>query len=161
MSDRSPFQLYVYAVHEDEQDAVLRVIADEELGLDWGDTEEPEPKSLVLGSCYGAHEMPLGSSHRLAEALQAQAPTAVFKLWQDPHWNGADGHLIAHVPGVGTYETDCTADGAPHVGVAGLAKQLSGVPAGTSVQDWLAGAGDQVLGVTVFAALEPYEKSCR
>ncbi|MHC3392422.1 hypothetical protein ACLQ2E_23590 [Streptomyces lavendulocolor] len=161
MSDRSSLQLYVYAVHEDEQDAVLRTIADEQLGLDWGDTEEPGPASLVLGSCYGAHEMPLGSSDRLAATLQEQAPTAVFKLWQDPHWSGADGHLVAHVPAVGTYETGCTAEGVPHASVAGLIKQLSAVPAGTSAQDWLAGAGDQVLGVSVFAALEPYEKSNR
>ncbi|MFI6112754.1 hypothetical protein [Kitasatospora sp. NPDC051164] len=161
MSDRSPLQLYVYAVHEDEELAVLRAISDEDLNLDWGNTEEPEPARLVLGACYGIHKTPLGSSDDLATALQEQAPTVVFKLWQDPHWSGADGHLVAHVPGVGTYETGCTAEGVPHAGVAGLAKQLSAVPAGTSVQDWLAGAGDQVLGVTVLAALEPYEKSRR
>ncbi|WP_327378707.1 hypothetical protein OG393_32855 (plasmid) [Streptomyces sp. NBC_01216] len=161
MSDRSPMQLFVYAVHEDEEAAVLRAISDEALGLEWGDTEEPEPARLVLGACYGIHETPLGSSDDLATALQEQAPTAVFKLWQDPHWSGADGHLVAHVPGVGTYETGCTAEGAPHTDVADLIKQLSAVPAGTTVQDWLAGAGDQVLGVTVLAALEPYEKSRR
>ncbi|MFE9424361.1 hypothetical protein ACFYNO_15485 [Kitasatospora sp. NPDC006697] len=160
MSDRSPLQVYLYAVHEDEQDAVLRVFAEEELGLDWGDTEEPEPARLVLGECYGTHEIPLGSSDRLAAALQEQAPTAVFKLWQDPHWSGVDGHFVAHMPGVGTYKTGCTADGVPHTGVAGLAKQLAAVPAGISVGDWLAGAGDQVLGITVLAALAPYEKSC-
>ncbi|GAA2970210.1 hypothetical protein GCM10010519_01800 [Streptomyces lactacystinicus] len=161
MSDRSSLQVRVYAVHEDEQDAVLRAFADEELALDWGDTEEPDPAPLVLGECYGAHEMPLGSSDRLAATLQAQAPTTVFKLWQDPHWSGADGHLVAHVPGVGTYETGCTAEGVPHAGIAGLTKQLSALPAGTSVQDWLAGAGDQVLGVTVLTALELHEKSHR
>lgn len=161
MPERSALHVYLYAVHEDEQDAVLRVIAEEELGLDCGDTEEPEPARLMLGACYGTHKIPLGSSGRLAAALQEQAPTAVFKLWQDPHWSGAEGHLVAHVPGVGTYETDCNADGVPHTGVTGLSKQLAAVPAGTTVEDWLAGAGDQVLGVTVLAALEPYEKSRR
>jgi len=161
MSDRSPMQLFVYAVHEDEEAAVLRAISDEDLALDWGGAEEPESARLVLGECYGIQETPLGRSDDLAATLQAQAPTAVFKLWQDPHYSGADGHLVAHVPGVGTYETGCTADGVPHADITDLTKQLAAAPEGTSVQDWLTGAGDQVLGLTVFAALESYEKSHR
>ncbi|MYZ33743.1 MULTISPECIES: hypothetical protein [unclassified Streptomyces] len=158
MSDRTPLQLYVYAVDDNDRPAVLEAIAEFSLALEWGQGETP-PRHLELGRCYGVHEATLGSSDDLANLLRSSAPSAVFTLWQDPYMT-ADGHLVAHVPGVGSYETGCDAEGTPHVDAVGLAARLGRLAEDATVRDWLSGDGDGLLGVTVLAALHQHEKSC-
>ncbi|MFF2378375.1 hypothetical protein ACFVUW_28700 [Streptomyces xiamenensis] len=156
MSDRSPLQMFVYSVHESEEQAVLEVMEEEGLDLEWSDDDQGT-SALVLGRRYGIDETPIGSSRDLATALLQRAPSAVFKLWQDPHYS-TDGHFVAHVPGIGTYTTKCDSDGTPHTSVPDLITQLANAPAGITVHDWLAGPGTQVLGAAVLSALKPYEK---
>ncbi|WP_439681527.1 hypothetical protein [Embleya sp. MST-111070] len=155
MSDRSPLQLFVYAAHEDEHDVIMQIMDEEDFELEWTDEEESRP-GLVLGRRYGIDETPLGRWEDVATALRTRAPSAVFKLWQDPHYS-ADGRFVAHVPGVGTYETGCASDGTPCTDVPDLVELLTAAPAGTTVQEWLAGPGGQSLGVAVLAALDSYE----
>lgn len=157
MSDRSPLQMFVYSVHESEVQAVLEVMDEEGLDLEWSD-EDQGASALVLGRRYGIDETPIGSSRDLAAALQQRAPSAVFKLWQDPHYS-SDGHFVAHVPGIGTYTAKCDSDGTPHTLVPDLITKLTNEPVDITVHDWLAGPGTQVLGTAVLNALKPYEEA--
>jgi hypothetical protein len=155
MIDRSRLQMFVYFVHESEEQAVLEVMAEKGLGPEWSDDQGAS--ALVLGQRYGIDETPAGSWDDLATALQRRAPSAVFKLWQDPHYS-ADGHFVAHVPGIGTCTTTCDSDGTPHTSVPDLITQLANAPTGITVHEWLAGPGTGVLGTAVFSALKPYEE---
>ncbi|MEV7157163.1 hypothetical protein AB0N77_21445 [Streptomyces misionensis] len=152
-------QLYVYAVDDADRPAVLAAIDEFGLDLEW-DQSDVGPQHLELGRCYGAHEATLGSSEELATLLQSSAPSAVFTLWQDPHML-SDGHLVTHVPNVGSYETGCDAEGTPHVSAVDLAAQLAQLTDGTTVEEWLTGDGDSLLGITVLSALRRREAACR
>lgn len=149
MSDRSSLQILVYAVAEEDRAVVSDVLDAHVLLPDWdGDPSTP----LVLGTCYGVHESPLGEVRELVREMQEQAPSAAFEAWQDPHPT-ADGEYFAHVPGLGTYTADCDAQGNPHVNVVPLTEHLAGLPAGTTVREWLANDGG-LLGIAVQAALK-------
>lgn len=155
MSDRSSLQILVYSIDDQDREEVSATLAEHGLLPGWdGETSAP----LALGTCYGAHESPLGEVRELVREMQEQAPSAVFEAWQDPHPT-ADGEYFAHVPGVGTYTADCDAQGNPHADVAALTEHLAGLPAGTSVRQWLAGDGDGFLGVAVRAALKQHRDS--
>jgi hypothetical protein len=152
VSDRSSLQVLVYAVADEDRTAVSEILAAHDLRPDWdGETSAP----LVLGTCYGAHESPLGEVRELVHELLEQAPSAAFEAWQDPHPT-ADGEYLAHVPGVGMYFADCDAQGNPHADVTALTEHLAGLPAGTTVHAWLAADDSGFLGIAVRTSLKQH-----
>ncbi|MEU6405362.1 hypothetical protein [Streptomyces sp. NPDC046985] len=157
MSNSSPLQMYVYSVHESEVQAVLEVMKEEGLDLEWSDGRSSTP-ALVLGRRYGIDETPTSGAYDLSTSLLQQAPSAVFKLWQDPVGE-EDGNFVAHVPGVGTFGAGCDSEGTPRTSVPELISQLADAPEGMTVRDWLAGPGTGALGTAVLRALAPYEEA--
>ena len=165
MSSQSPLQVILYDSPEHEHPNVSRAIEAFGLATDWGLpgglTRLPggAPKQVILhlGQTYGTHHAPLGASDELAARLRADAPGTTFLLWQDPYFEEADGHYVAHVPGVGDFESSCNANGAPHIAVAELTASLRETPDLTAEQ-WLAGPGETTLGTRVRKAIDAYER---
>ncbi|MCM2430954.1 hypothetical protein [Streptomyces sp. RKAG337] len=139
MSDRSSLQLCVYSVGEDDRAAVLEAIDEEGMELVLGGKGD-DPASLALGQRYRVDETALSQANDLLVTLLQRAPSAAFKLWQDPE-GPHDGQFVAHFPGVGTYESGCDADGTPQISVAEIIARLTAAPAGTVVHEWLDGEG--------------------
>ncbi|GGP93023.1 hypothetical protein [Streptomyces melanogenes] len=122
MSDRSALQLYVYAVPEEDEAAVQRGITDNCLEPD---TEGAD--GIVLGTRYLTDEVPVGSAYDLAAHLLTRAPGTAFELWQNPVHEHS-GHYVAHLPGIGSYEGPCTADGSPYVKLSDVLDTLTAGP---------------------------------
>lgn len=160
MSSQSPLQVIVYDAPEHEHPAVRQAIDSFDLATDWGlpgGLAKSKQVILHLGQVYGTHDAPLGSSDDLAARLRADAPDTTFLLWQDPYFEEADGHYVAHVPGVGDFESSCNANGAPHIDLSELIASLRETPALTTAQ-WLAGPGESILGSRVRKAIDGYER---
>lgn len=161
MSSESPLQVIVYESPEHEHPAVRRAIESFELATDWGrpgGLTKTEQATLHLGQAYGNHNVPLGASDDLAARLRADAPQTTFLLWQDPYFEEADGHYVAHVPGVGDFESSCNANGAPHIAIAGVVASLREASALT-IEQWLAGPGETLLGTRVRKVIDDYERT--
>jgi hypothetical protein len=156
----SPLQVIVYNSPEHEHPAVRRAIESFGLATDWGlpgSLTKTKQITLHLGETHGTHHAPLGASDDLAARLRADAPDTTFLLWQDPYFEEADGHYVAHAPGVGDFESSCNANGAPHINVSKLAASLRETPSLTTAQ-WLAGPGETVLGTRVRKVIDDYEQ---
>lgn len=154
MSDRSPFQLYVYALTEDDEAAVLQAIAEV------GDMEPDDPAAtkhgttIVRGMRYLTAETPLDTADEISAYLTEHAPSAVFELWRDPVYEFG-GYYIAHVPGVGTYAGECDANGNPYVSLTALLDSAAATDEGTTVRDWIRAEHPQV--ANVLTALRPHK----
>ncbi|MET8249497.1 hypothetical protein ABZV31_37120 [Streptomyces sp. NPDC005202] len=160
MSSQSPLQVIVYDSPEHEHPAVCRAMESFGLATDWGlpgGLTKTKQVFLHLGQAYGTHHAPLGASDDLAARLRADAPETTFLLWQDPYFEEADGHNVAHVPEVGVFESPCNANGAPHIDLSELIASLRETPALTTAQ-WLAGPGETILGTRVRKVIDGYER---
>lgn len=159
MSSQSPLQITIYESPEHERPAVRRTIESFGLAPDWGmpPSHGRTTGPLRLGESYGNHHAPLGASDDLAARLRKDAPDTAFLLWQDPYFEEADGHYVAYVPGVGTFESSCNANGCPHIGLPELIASLATTPTLTAAQ-WLAGPGETVLGTRVRDAIAIYQQ---
>jgi hypothetical protein len=144
-------QLRIHSAPAGEFVALLDIIQEYELH---GEYERGPAEALTLGQVYRARDAVLGLCEEIATRLEEDAPNAVFELWQDPHWS-TDGHYHAYVPKFGHFEAGCDAEGVPHVSVQELIQQLSSSP-GTTLGDWMAGKGADLLGVAVLAVVGEY-----
>jgi hypothetical protein len=154
MPDTADLQMIVYAAGDEDRARILDVLGEGEMTSDWGSGSTPT--SLDLGHCYGKREAVLGANAELVDNLRAVAPTAVFEVWQDPY-GSTGGEYIAHVPGIGTYTADCDGAGEPYIHAGALTRTLSESPEGTTIAEWLSGAGRDVLGTVVRAALKAHK----
>ncbi|WP_019061391.1 hypothetical protein [Streptomyces prunicolor] len=145
----APLQLLIYSIADTERAAALTAITDADLRLEYGRTPPP---SLELGELYGADFASVGKSTILADALRREAPSATFELWQDP--DASVGHYIAHVPGIGSFDSGCDQDGTPLVDALDMARHLTALPPGTTVAAWLTTGGNELLGRAVLDALD-------
>lgn len=109
MGDRTSLQVYVYACPPDQAAAVLGVLAEYQLDVDWG-TEEAG-KGLRLDVPYTAHEIS-GAADEIAPKLIEAAPGCSFWLWEDPKYDWL-GSMHAHTPGLGSFTAECNAEGEP------------------------------------------------
>ena len=157
MGDRSPLQVYVHTADPDQHPAVLQVLTAHRLELEY-ELPEISDGQLALGIRYVDFGSYLGTAAKVSSALIAAAPSAVFELWQDPYPPVAGGLYIGRVPDVGTFEVACDSDGTPLVDAGELADSLAALPEGTTVAQWLAGPGRELLGVAVRARLSPFER---
>ncbi|MGC5264095.1 hypothetical protein ACPXCO_24055 [Streptomyces cyaneofuscatus] len=162
MPSTSPLQVIVYDSPEHEHSAVCHAIESFDLATDWGlpggRISLDKQVSLHLGDAYGTHHAPLGTSDELATRLRTDAPDSTFLLWQDPYFEEADGHYVAYAPGVGGFESACSANGAPHISLSELMSSLNKSPDLTTAQ-WLAGPGDSILGTRVREVIADYEQA--
>ncbi|MFF4205532.1 hypothetical protein ACFYZ8_33340 [Streptomyces sp. NPDC001668] len=145
----APLQLLIYAISDAERPAALKAITEADLRLGYG---RRQPTSLELGELYGTDEASVGKSAELADTLRRDAPSAAFEIWQDPY--ATVGHYVAHVPGIGSYDSACDEDGTPLVDVLDMAQRLMALPSGTTVEAWLAAEGNGLLGRRVLDALD-------
>ncbi|MFE4512611.1 DUF3145 family protein [Kitasatospora sp. NPDC056783] len=154
MGNRSPLQCYVHKADPADHPAILETLA-EYVGRD---DEAHSPDSLALSTRYMDVEALLGSSAALAAALKHAAPSAVFELWQDPFPSAADGHYVGHVPGTGTHEGACNAEGELLIPVRKVAESLREAPGGITVEMWLATEGRRQFGADVLAQLAAFDR---
>ncbi|MFJ5120870.1 hypothetical protein [Kitasatospora sp. NPDC088548] len=156
MGDRSPLQVFVHAADPDQHPAVLQTLAEHGLDLEY---EFPEiaDGQLALGIKYFDVESGIDPEDLQAALIDA-APSAVFELWMDPFPAVYTGLYIGHVPDIGTYRAECNSDGTPLMSAAELADALAALPEETTVAQWLAGPGNELLGVAVRAHLGQYER---
>lgn len=112
MSDRSPLTLTVYDCPSDQAAAVLQVITEHGLCLEW--EEEAPLDALHTRTQYTHTDAPLGTEADLAAALIDAAPGCAFRTWQDPKYE-ADGQVVMYHPDLGRCDCACNAFGDPHV----------------------------------------------
>lgn len=108
MSDRTYFQLIVYACPPEQQEAVLDVI--DEYGLTPESAEAPEPRALLLDERYVYDETALGTSSEVASNLMRRAPSTAFECWEDPKYEYG-GQIHRYTPELGLFEGDCNSEG--------------------------------------------------
>ncbi|HXA27642.1 MAG TPA: DUF3145 family protein [Candidatus Angelobacter sp.] len=112
MSDRSALTLHVHDCPADQAAAVLAVIDENGLHLEWLD--ELPADVLYAGRAYTDVEASVGSEDTVASALIEAAPGCSFTVWQDPKYEH-DGELVMHHPDLGRFDCRCDASGAPHI----------------------------------------------
>ncbi|MFB6984538.1 hypothetical protein [Streptomyces sp. NPDC056304] len=158
MPSESPLQVIIYASPEHEHSAVRQAIASFDLSTDWGLSANHTEPAIHLGETYGTLKAPLGTSDGLADRLRTDAPGTTFLLWQDPHFEEADGHYVAYAAGVGSFEATCNASGAPHIALPGLVASLDEAATLTMAQ-WLTGPGEAILGTSVRKIISDYART--
>lgn len=107
MSDTTQFQLTIYDCPQEQVGPVLALLNDWGLTEAWG-VDRAEHTELVLGQEYTAFEERLGFSDEAGDALAQLGVT--FECWEDPAYEYM-GMYYAHVPGVGTSNGECDANG--------------------------------------------------
>lgn len=157
MPSESPLQVIIYASPDHEHCAVRQAIVSFDLSTDWGLSANYTEPAIRLGETYGTLKAPLGTSDGLADRLRTDAPGTTFLLWQDPHFEEADGHYVAYAAGVGSFEATCNSSGAPHIALPGLVASLDEVPTLTTAQ-WLTGPGEAILGTAVRKIIHDYAR---
>lgn len=105
--DSSFLRVYIYGCPEEQQRAVLDVLAAEDLAFEYPkDGLDPElpAAELSLTTPYVAAEASLQpeSVSDLADALVAAAPEVSFRAWQNSNY-GNPGWLHAYTPELGSY----------------------------------------------------------
>lgn len=111
MGDRTSFQVVIYDCPPEQASAVLDIINNYGLGVDWGNGET-QTDVLFLGQLYTEHEMSCGTSDEMANLLQDEAPGASWELWEDPKYEWLGG-LYRYTPSLGKFFADCDAAGSP------------------------------------------------
>ena len=104
MSDRTSFQVHVYACPEDQREAALGALTEA-----MGEPDEGEPGELEMMTCY---EISVGTGADLSAELVKVAPGASFLMWEDPAYQWL-GDLYAYTPELGMFTCACDADGTP------------------------------------------------
>jgi hypothetical protein len=110
VGDRTPFQMTIVDIDPEDVDAVIEIINQYTLGIDWEGYAD-DHMELILGVTYCDDEITVGSAADIAEALQMNAPSAAFKLWEDPYLYLGD--YWAFAPGLEVYRADCSHEGQP------------------------------------------------
>lgn len=113
MSDRTHIQLRVLDCPLDQAQAVIDLIDQENLGLEFVEDDQPSTNQLGLGLAYINDEITCGSADLIAKHLQEIAPGASWEVWEDPAYSWL-GTLIRFTPDLGVFTADCDVDGVPY-----------------------------------------------
>lgn len=109
MGDYTALQLFVHDCPADQAAALVDVIVDHELHVDW---EGPyaEPGELHIGTPYTSRWAAGSESQDLADALIEAAPGAKFTTWTDPAYEWL-GTVVRYTPELGRHQAECDAEG--------------------------------------------------
>lgn len=109
MGDYTDLQLFVHDCPDDQAAALVAVIVDRGLHVDW-DGPFAEPGELHIGTPYTSRGAAGDDSSDVADALSEAAPGAKFTVWTDPayEWLGA---LVRYTPELGLHHAECDAEG--------------------------------------------------
>lgn len=156
MSECAHLNAIVYTSATTEQAAILAVLESHGLGLDL----DPQiaDGELAFGDRYWTAQSSMGTvrgASNLAADLMKAAPSAAFEVWLAPFEQDA-GHYVGHAPGVGTVDAECNASGGPFIPLSRLHEELDALPAGTTVERWLADRGAALLGTAVLPVLRAH-----
>ena len=119
---------------------------DSRAGLQW--TEQPAAPGQLRSSCSWVG--PVGTGSRLAAALRAW-PVLRFEVTEDPS-EGVDGQRFSHVPGLGLFAANTSANGDVVLGE----QRLRAIIAAATGPGRLAADVATALGTAWDQALEPY-----
>lgn len=110
MGDRTNVQLYIYDCPSTRVAAVLDIINDFQLELDW--YEAPADDRITLGAAYGDNQGAGDAPQQIASRLIADAPEVSFDTWSDPayDWLGAG---VMYTPQLGRFDFESDSQGAP------------------------------------------------
>lgn len=102
MGDDAPLGLTVYDCPDDERDAVLGIINEHELALDY-EGYGREEEELILGRTYGDGQASLGRDDEIGIQLMSEAPNATWRLHQDGVY-GNEAQVQMYVPELGLFK---------------------------------------------------------
>lgn len=122
----------------------LASILDARANLRW--TAQPAADGTLRATCDWVG--PVGTGSRLAAALRAW-PMLCFEVTEDPS-DGVDGERFSHVPGLGLWRGNTSANGDVVIGEMRLRALLE------DGRDGFAAAVEHALGTAWDEALEPY-----
>lgn len=110
MADRTQLQLFIHDCPDDQAPALVDVLIDWELRVDW---EGPiaQRGELVIGvQPYTERRTALDAADELAAELIDAAPGVKFTLWTDPVKEFL-GTLVRYTPELGRHDAECDAEG--------------------------------------------------
>lgn len=110
MSDRTPIQLIVADCPLDQTQAILDLIEDKSLVIEYVDQTNPPEGQLGLGLSYMDYETTCGSSAEIAKHLQEVAPGASWTVWEDPAYEWLD-KINMFTPELGLFTAECSTEG--------------------------------------------------
>jgi len=108
MGDRTNLQVFIYDCPSARVRAVLDIIDEYQLQLDWLGAADDD--RIHLGRVYGSHSACGEDSRDIASALIATAPEVCFDTWTDPayDWLGAG---TRYTPELGRFDYESDAEG--------------------------------------------------
>ncbi|WP_181273658.1 hypothetical protein [Brevibacterium oceani] len=112
MSDRTHVQLIVHDCPPDQAAAVLSIIDQHDLHLEYVEDGQPADGQLGLGLTYMDPEVVCGSAQLIAQELEQSAPGASWEVWEDPKYEWL-GDLYRFTPTFGPWTANCDAEGTP------------------------------------------------
>lgn len=104
-------QIIISDCPDDQAAALLRVLLNADLDVDWMDDVETPRDGLIIGHALYTNRSTAGDeSGELAALMIEAAPGASFTAWTDPTWE-YQGMLVRYVPALGRRDDDCDVDG--------------------------------------------------
>lgn len=123
MSDRTYFQIVIYAAPADERAAIERIFEQYDIG--YGETRDSDGfYRVVLGAQANTHEIRCGSASDIAQELVHHAPRSSWELWEDPAYEWL-GDVRRYTPDLGLFTAECTSEGCPVFTVAEVLQMVT------------------------------------
>ncbi|MCW2901571.1 MAG: hypothetical protein JWO67_3836 [Streptosporangiaceae bacterium] len=123
-------QIMISDCPDDQAAALLRVLAQADLYIDWMEECPVQSDELHIGHAFYTHhtadgESPSDLGHLMIEA----APGASFTAWTDPNEDYL-GLLVRYTPELGRHDAECDANGAAVFTEDEIMRALTGWRAG-------------------------------
>lgn len=156
MGDRTDFQLVVYDCPADQHAAVVEILNQFELDLDYQlGSGQRSHTELGLGRTYTDYSYG-DLSEQVAARLTEAAPGVTFACWTSPAHEYL-GSAVMHAPDLGTFTSDCDAAGTPLLGQAELRQAILTAPA-TATREEIADAVDRAAGAPWLNRIEQLQQ---
>lgn len=127
MGDYTNLQLFVHDCPDDQAAALVEVIIDHELHVDW-DGPLAKAGELHIGTPYTSRGATGDESEHLADALIDAAPGASFTTWTDPKYEWL-GVVVRYTPDLGRHQADCDQQGQAVFGEQEILRAIGNHPA--------------------------------
>lgn len=108
MAEYTELQLFVHDCPDDQAAALLGVLRDYELRVDWDGPYVV--RDVRIGTPYTDRKVAGDASADLARDLMQAAPGVSFTVWTDPAYD-FQGLLMRYTPELGLHQADCDING--------------------------------------------------
>ncbi|GAB36188.1 hypothetical protein [Gordonia otitidis] len=123
MSDRTCFQIVIYAAPDNEVTAIEHIFEQYDIG--YRETSDSESLyKVVLGAHAHSYEIRCGSATDISQELIRHAPGSSWELWEDPAYEWL-GDVHRYTPELGLFAAECTSEGCPVFTVAEVLQMVT------------------------------------